>query len=117
MFGQLLKTSEHEGKEKHVPVIHAPDTVTAGEPFSVTVAVGEEVTHPNSAEHHIKWLQVFAKREGSNPIQLAEFDVAPVFVDPKVTFNIKLDKPATIYALAYCNIHGIWESNVSINVE
>lgn len=116
MFGELLYTSKDEGKEKHVPVIHAPEEVQAGEVFSVTVAVGEEVPHPNLAEHHIKWIQVFAKPEGKNPIHVISFDVAPAVVDPKVTFNMKLDKPAAIYALAYCNIHGLWESNVKINV-
>lgn len=117
MFGQLLFTAENEGKEKHVPVIHAPENVTAGESFSVTVAVGEEVPHPNTVEHHIKWIQVFAKPEGRNPIQVAMFDAAPGVMEPKVTFNMKLDKQATLYALIYCNIHGLWESNVNIAVK
>ena len=116
MFGQLLKTSQDEGKEKHVSIIHAPETAKAGELFSVTVAVGEEVAHPNSAEHHIKWVQIFAQLEGKNPIQIVTFDVAPGVVEPKVTFNMKLDKPAVIYALSYCNIHGLWESNVNISI-
>lgn len=116
MFEQLLRTSEHEGKEKHVPVIHAPAKVKAGESFSVTVTVGEEVAHPNTVEHHIKWIQVFADIEGSNPIQVANFDVAPSYVEPKVTFNMKLDNDAVLYALAYCNIHGLWETNVKISV-
>lgn len=116
MFGELLKTSAHEGKEKHVPVIHAPATAVPGEFFPVSIAVGEEIAHPNSAEHHIKWLQVYVKSEGSNPVHVGFFDFAPGFVEPKVTFDLKLDKPAVIYALAYCNIHGIWESNAAIGV-
>ncbi|HHX95305.1 MAG TPA: desulfoferrodoxin [Clostridia bacterium] len=116
MFGELLKTSEHEGREKHVPVIHAPAEVKAGEFFSVTVVVGEEVAHPNSPEHHIKWIQVFAHPEGSNPIQVANFDVAPGSVEPKVTFNMKLENNAVLYALAYCNIHGLWEAEFRISV-
>lgn len=117
MFGDFYQTAQHEGKEKHVPVIHAPETVKAGEFFPITIAIGEEVPHPNLAEHHIKWMQVFAHYEGSkNPVHIATFDWAPIFVDPKITFNMRLDKPATIYALSYCNIHGVWESSVKINV-
>lgn len=116
MFGELLFTAANEGKEKHVPVIHAPERVAGGEVFSVTVAVGEEVPHPNSAEHHIKWIQVFAKSEGKNPIQVAAFNAAPGVTEPKVTFNMKLEQPAVIYALAYCNIHGLWESSFKISL-
>lgn len=117
MFGDLLHTSVNEGKEKHVPVIHAPEKVTPGEFFNVTVAVGEEVPHPNSAEHHIKWIQVFAQIQGKPPIHVLTFDVAATVVDPQVTFKMKLDKPADLYALAYCNIHGLWESNVKVDVQ
>ena len=117
MFGDLLFTYENEGKEKHVPVIHAPESVKAGEFFPVTVVVGEEVPHPNTAEHHIKWIQVFAQEEGKNPIHVLTFDVAAAVVDPNVTFKMKLDKNAVIYALAYCNIHGLWESNFKVDVE
>jgi superoxide reductase len=117
MFGKLLQTAKDEGKEKHVPVIHAPEKVQAGEFFSVTVNVGEEVPHPNIPEHHIKWIQVFSKSDGQNTLHIMTFDVAPVLVDPKVTFSLKLDKTATLHAIAYCNIHGVWESSFKVEVE
>lgn len=117
MFGELLQTAKDEGKEKHVPVIHAPEKAAAGEFFSVTVHVGEEVPHPNVPEHYIKWIQVFSKSKGQETLHIGTFDVAPVLVDPKVTFNLRLDKSATLYAIAYCNIHGIWESEFNVEVE
>ena len=35
--------------EKHVPVIEAPEAVTAGEFFAITASVGKEIAHP---QHH-----------------------------------------------------------------
>ncbi|MEM3334833.1 MAG: desulfoferrodoxin family protein, partial [Thermoplasmata archaeon] len=45
------------------------------------------------------------------------FDFGPTFSDPSVTFKMKLDKKSTIFALAYCNVHGVWENSVEIEVE
>lgn len=118
-FGDVVYTAEKEGKEKHVPVIEAPKKVKAGQWFTVTVSVGKEVPHPNLVEHHIKWIQVYAQVEGRpyNPVHVATFDFGPTFADPSVTFKMKLDKKSTIYALEYCNLHGVWESSVDIEVE
>ena len=118
-FGDILNSPEKEGKEKHVPEIEAPASVKAGEAFDVTVIVGKEVAHPNTIEHHIKWIQIYASIEGrpSNPVHVATFDVGPTFGDPKVTFRMKLDSSACIFALEYCNVHGVWENSVDIMVE
>jgi len=40
-------------KEKHMPVIEAPEQVKAGELFEVKVSLGKEIAHPNTTEHHI----------------------------------------------------------------
>lgn len=116
-FGSVLKAPEAEGREKHVPVIKALNKVKAGEVFQVTVVVGEATPHPNTLEHHIKWIQVYAKLEKGRVIHLGTFDLAPTFAEPKVTFDIKLNESALIYALEYCNIHGVWENSVSVTVE
>lgn len=116
-IGAVFQTAENEGKEKHVPVIKAPDRVKAGEFFEVTVVVGDEVPHPNTVEHHIKWIQVFAKEDGKEVVHVGTFDFGPTYADPRVTFRMKLSKPATLYAIEYCNIHGLWESSQDIAVE
>jgi len=117
-FGKTLNPSEKEGKEKHVPIIEAPASVTAGEAFDVTVIVGKEVPHPNTIEHHIKWIQVYARIEGrpNNPVHVATFDVGPTFAAPKVTFPVMLEKSASIVVLEYCNLHGVWENSVDVTV-
>lgn len=116
-FGDIINPPEKEGKEKHVPVIEAPTSVSAGEAFDVTVIVGKDVPHPNTIEHHIKWIQVFAVIEGRpNAVHVATFDVGPTYGDPKVSFSMKLEKNATIIALEYCNIHGVWENTFEVKV-
>jgi superoxide reductase len=116
-FGDFVNPPEKEGKEKHVPVIEAPASVKSGEPFAVTVTVGKEVPHPNTVEHHIKWVQVFAAIEGRpNIVHIATFDLGPTFAEPKVTFVMKLEKSATLLALEYCNIHGVWDNAAQVKV-
>jgi len=115
--GEIFYPPEREGKEKHVPVIDAPSEVKSDEPFQVTVTVGKEVPHPNTVEHHIKWIQVFAAIDGRNPVHIATFDLGPTFAEPKVTFTMRLQKSATLYAVEYCNIHGLWDYSVDIKVQ
>ncbi len=117
-FAEVITAPEQEGKEKHVPQIEAPASVKAGEAFEVTVVVGKEVPHPNTIEHHIKWIQVFAKMEGPKPVvHVGTFDLGPTYAAPTVTFPMMLEKPATIFALEYCNIHGVWDNSVEVAVE
>jgi superoxide reductase len=117
-FAEVIIPPEKEGKEKHVPHIEAPAKVKAGEPFQITVIVGKEVPHPNTIEHHIEWIQVYAKYEGARPVvQLGSFDFGATFAEPKVTFTAMLEKNSTIYALEYCNIHGVWDNSAEIEVE
>ncbi|NIO45013.1 MAG: desulfoferrodoxin [Candidatus Aenigmarchaeota archaeon] len=106
-------------KEKHVPVIKVPERTEPGKDFEVIINVGENVPHPNTVEHHIKWIQVFAEVEDRayNPVHVATFDLGPTFAEPKVKFKMKLEKPAILIVLGYCNLHGIWESSVKIEVE
>ncbi|MDD2432060.1 MAG: class II SORL domain-containing protein [Firmicutes bacterium] len=116
-FGDVVYTFEAEGKEKHVPVIKAPKKAKAGEAFDVTVIVGEDVPHPNLVEHHIKWIAVFAKPEKGNVIHIGTFDMGPTYAEPRVAFPLKLKQNSTLFAIEYCNIHGLWENSVEIEIE
>ena len=116
-------------KEKHVPVIECPDRVKAGELFEVRVGVGEEIAHPNTTEHHIRWISVYFHPEGEKftyDVGHFEFNAhgestagpnqGPVYTHPGVTFSMKLAKPGTLHALALCNIHGLWESSKEVEI-
>lgn len=115
--------------EKHVPVIEAPEKVTAGEAFQVTVGLGKEVAHPNSVEHHIRWVSLYFQPEGDKfTYQVGHFEFCshgesakapnegPVATHHSVTATMKVQKPGTLQAVALCNIHGLWESAKSVQV-
>ncbi len=116
-------------KEKHVPVIECPDTVQADEVFEIKVGLGKELAHPNTTEHHIRWISVYFHPEGEKftyDVGTFEFNAhgeavagpnqGPVYTHHSVTAALKIKAPGTIHALAYCNIHGLWESSKEIKL-
>lgn len=121
-FGDLIYTPEEASGEAvskvetHTPKIEAPDKVTAGEPFKVTIKVGP---HPNTVQHSIRYIEVFFKEDGRvfNPITLAKIEMAPEYAEPDVTLTLTLKKSGVLYAVEYCNLHGLWESRKQITVE
>ncbi|UXD21631.1 desulfoferrodoxin [Ignicoccus pacificus DSM 13166] len=121
-FGELVYSPENapeevKGKaETHAPKIEAPEKVKAGEAFKVTVKVGP---HPSTPEHSIRWVELYYYEEGRafNPVFVGRAFFAPGYMEPEVTFTMKVQKPGVLYALAYCNLHGLWESRKEIKVE
>ena len=116
-------------KEKHVPVIDAPDSAKKGEFFKVTVAVGKEIAHPNTTAHHIRWIAVYFLSDGAKfPFQIGRFeftshgespegpDLSTVYTGAEAVCSMKTDKPGTILSTSYCNIHGLWQSSKKISV-
>jgi superoxide reductase len=117
-------------KEKHAPVIEAADTVKKGEVFKISVSVGKEIPHPNKTEHHISWIDVYVQPDGEKfPYQIGkvEFtshgasaqgpDTSSVYTAPEAVIGFKTDKPGTILASSYCNIHGLWENAKKVSVQ
>jgi superoxide reductase len=116
--------------EKHVPVIDAPDEAAAGENIKICVSVGKEVAHPNKTEHHIRWIAVYFKPEdGKFPIEIGrvEFcahgesaagpDSSGVYTHHCAAICFKTEKPGSIIAASYCNIHGLWESCKELQIK
>ncbi len=83
----------NELAEKHVPVVEQIDDGTL-----VTLR-----KHPMNSEHYIQFIEVISKDKSRlslkffNPNDKAEFEIKG--------FSNEL------YALEYCNIHGLWRSN------
>jgi len=111
-FGDLLKGSAQEGKEKHVPVIELVECADCGEKV-VKITVGKETPHPNTAEHHIKWVALFGVKNGLG-VHIATFDLGPTYGVPTVVAHAHLDEFSELIAIEYCNIHGLWESAYSL---
>ncbi|MCX7780979.1 MAG: class II SORL domain-containing protein [Negativicutes bacterium] len=128
-FADVYQSADWKA-EKHVPVIEAPETVKAGERFTVTVSVGKEIPHPNTTEHHIRWIKLYFKPDnGKFVYEIANFEFnahgestegankGPVYSEPSVVAVVKLSASGTLLASEYCNIHGLWESAKAIKVE
>jgi superoxide reductase len=115
--------------EKHVPVIEAPDRVKKGEILKVVVSVGKEIAHPNKAEHHIGWIEVYFHPQNEKfPYQIGrvEFsahgastqgpDTSSIYTHHEACLSFKTDKPGFILAASYCNIHGLWQGTKALEV-
>ncbi|MFA4982432.1 MAG: class II SORL domain-containing protein [Candidatus Omnitrophota bacterium] len=126
---EVLQTADWK-TEKHVPVIDSPDNVKKGEFFKVILTVGKEIAHPNTTEHHIAWMAAYFLPSGEKyPYQIgkAEFsshgasvqgpNTSTVFTHSETTFSMKTDKPGTILAVSYCNIHGLWQGAKAVEVK
>lgn len=88
------KTSEQEGKEKHVPVIEIKEG-------KVVVKVGS-VTHPMEEKHFIELVQLMKGDE-----IIAEKRLKPMD-DPIAEFCISDTEGLT--AREYCTVHGLWKN-------
>jgi len=121
-LGSLIQTGDWKG-EKHVPVIHFPEKVNKGEETELRVSIGDEIGHPNTLEHHIAWIKVFYLPEGGKfALELANFNFSAhgefeAFTEPVGITRVKLNKSGKIYALSYCNLHGLWENSMDVVVE
>lgn len=81
--------------EKHIPVVeHSGNTVT--------VNVGS-VEHPMAEEHSILWVELVTDKG----VQRKNLEVGK---PPVVTFELSNENPIEVYA--YCNLHGLWKSEV-----
>lgn len=127
-IGELYQTGDWK-KEKHTPVIECPDAVSAGETFEVTVGLGKEIAHPNTTEHHIRWINLYFHPEGEKfPFQIGHFEFSAhgesvsgpnegtVYTHHQVTAAFKTSKPGRLYATSLCNIHGLWENSKEISL-
>ena len=117
-------------KEKHAPVIDAPEKIKRGEGLPVSIMVGKEISHPNTTEHHIAWIDVYFHPEGSKfPSHLGRYEfrshgastegpnTSTVYTEPAVTLTFKTEKPGSLFAFSYCNIHGLWIGSKELRVE
>ncbi len=124
-FAELLKTADWKS-EKHVPAI---EVLEKDEKVKLRVSVGKEIPHPNKTEHHIRWIEVYFKPEGSKfpyMIGKADFeahgastegpDTSTVYTEPDVNLTFKTGKSGTIYAFSYCNIHGLWVNEEELDI-
>lgn len=92
---ELVANTAEASVEKHLPVV----TVEGNR---VTVTVGS-VLHPMTAEHHIEFIYIETERGGQRKsLQTGEL--------PQAVFTLEDD--VAIAAFAYCNLHGLWKTEI-----
>ncbi len=116
IYSEEKAPAEVKPKAKsHIPRIEAPDRVKAGQEFELKVSVGP---HPSTVEHSIRWIDIYLYEEGRafNPIHIASVVLEPGYTVPEVVLKLRLQKKSVIYAVSYCNQHGLWEARKEIDV-
>jgi superoxide reductase len=128
-IGELVQEADWT-KEKHVPVIDCADTVKPDALFEVKVAIGKEIAHPNTTEHHISWISLYFLPDGEKfPYQIGHYEftahgssvqgpnTSSVYTHHAVTTWLKTSKPGTLLVVSLCNIHGLWQSSKEIKLK
>ena len=126
MSKKWIQTADWKS-EKHVPVIDVKgvkDGVAV-----VKVRVGKEIAHPNTTNHHIKWMDLFFWPEGEKfPVEIGYCtfdhhgetaqgpDSSGIYSEPSAKFVFKTEKSGTLMATSYCNIHGLWKSEAELKI-
>lgn len=119
---ELFQTADWKN-EKHVPAITAPEKVKSEELFNVEVSVGKEIAHPNTMEHHIAWIKLYyLAKDSDKAVEIADARFTAhgegnAYTEPTLNASVKLNKCGKLIATSYCNIHGLWTSEVDITVE
>lgn len=95
----LCPNSVNASVEVHKPVITIDNGI-------VCVAVGE-VLHPMIPAHYIQWIYLQTE-EGGQFKWLMPGDA------PRAAFSLCGDRPIAVYA--YCNLHGLWMTEICESV-
>lgn len=99
-------------EKKHLPFIAAPKKVKKGECFEIAVEVGKLLKHPNEQGHFIQFIELYA-----GDTYLARMDFTAKTTCPIMKTCIALDHShGKLRAFERCNLHGIWEHEVDIEV-
>jgi superoxide reductase len=125
-FKDLYQSADWK-KEKHVPAIELSGRPGKDQRLSITVNVGKEIPHPNTTPHHISWIEAYFLPKGEKfPCQIGRFeftshgesaqgaDTSTLYTNPEVNFKFRTEKPGTVLASSYCNIHGLWQSSKEV---
>ncbi len=91
----LTPNTAEASNEKHLPAIFVEDG-------AIHINVGS-VTHPMEDEHYIEWVYIQTER-GGRRIAFKPGEA------PEATVSLDDDKPLAVYA--YCNLHGLWMTEV-----
>jgi superoxide reductase len=98
--------------KKHAPIIEAPDTIKADQPFAVKIKVGgiDGVEHPNTLSHWINWVALYSGERLIAKVQFGS-ELSDGYV---VTISVTLKESGNLKAKGFCNLHGVWEGKTKL---
>lgn len=94
-MSELVPNTTEAATEKHLPVVEMDGNV-------VKVSVGS-VEHPSTEEHYIAWVYLETAHGGQRKA------IKPGD-KPEVSFALQDDELIAVYA--YCNLHGLWKTEI-----
>ena len=97
--------------DKHTPVIICNDTAERGKPFIVKVRIGISAKHPNTAEHHYEYIQLWDLETLLAQIHLNTTAQGKEALQIEAEFTVIPQLSMRLTALAYCTKHGLWRSD------
>lgn len=101
------KPTAHE--LKHTPLITVGDKDAKGYTV-VEVSIGQGgIIHPSLANHWVDFIELYADDKLVGKVVLE-----PVVSRGYAAFRVKMDGVKTLRAVEGCNIHGIWESTLTV---
>lgn len=104
-FEDLSTASDFELKHyPHVSLRYVPED----DRYIVDVHIGEKVAHPQTEEHYIEWIELWADR-----FLLEHCDRAPGD-KLKIRFIKQMNHGDIVRARISCNLHGLWESETEV---
>lgn len=93
---ELVSNTVEASQEKHLPVV-----AVSGDTVEVTIG---SAPHPMVEEHYIPWVYLKTSHGGQRKCLGAG-------MEPKAQFKLTVDEKV-ISAYAYCNLHGLWRTDV-----
>lgn len=105
--------AEQAMQEKHLPDFIIEGEIKAKEAFDVKLDTWGGGKHPNTNEHFIQWVELYA-----GEVFVTRVEFTPVVSNPVVTIPITLHHPGEteLRAISRCNLHGLWESKTTVKV-
>ena len=94
-MSELVPNTTEAATEKHLPVVEMDGNI-------VKVSVGS-VEHPSTEEHYIAWVYLETAHGGQRKA------IKPGD-KPEVSFALQDDELIAVYA--YCNLHGLWKTEI-----
>lgn len=95
-MSELVPNTIEASVEKHLPAVETNGS-------SVSVKIGS-VPHPMSEAHYIDWVYLMTEQGGQRKC-------LSIGGEPAVSFSLT-DGDKAVSAFAYCNLHGLWKTDI-----